>query len=287
MKEIKIGSTSLKVKDYYCSRNQGGNYLSKADDKLWLYVNLTSMCNLNCKFCVNPNNDRNEVIDLDKFKAILTTIKDNISGVSFTGGEPTLFMDLLDKAVAITRCIVGDDVSIYIVTNGTNLSGLLKMESLKYLYDIHISLHSADDNLFDMSLSDFVHALDDNNVVLNCILKDDGVNSVEEIIKYLEFATKNNVTNVSFINLIKANNYCRNNYIDSSKLKLSDERIKVITERYDYNYCHCCNYIYEDGDKYVRFYIRFPSNAQCPYTRQMVYDSDNKLKAGFNGKVIE
>ena len=67
-------------------------------NKINYEIQLTSICNLNCKHCLMKNNLNNKnlkkFIDLEKVNDILSNNKENISSVHFSGGEPLLHNNL-------------------------------------------------------------------------------------------------------------------------------------------------------------------------------------------------
>ena len=126
--------------------------------------------------------------------------------------------------------------------------------------------------------------------VMNCVLQQRGVHDLESVRAYLEMAAWIGAANVSLIGMFKANNYCRINYISPANLDLSgDPRFTVWNHFHDYDYCQCLSGDYRAQSGYIRFYYRCPGKTAGPdVCRQLVYGSDNVLRAGFgNAEVIE
>lgn len=209
---ITIGDTTLQVKGYHCAAGIEEIYIPKEKKGLWLYINITNMCNGSCKFCVNTR-DRalayDSRIDLGRLEYVLKSISDYVTGVSITGGEPMLNPDLVDK-VAQLKAMYIPDVPLDLATNGTNLNRLGRLDSLSLFEGIHISRHSVNDSI-NMKLMgfkapswrdihDFIATLNDPaQVVMNCVLQSDGVSCPEYVTSYLEAAARAGVRNVSFI----------------------------------------------------------------------------------------
>ncbi len=108
------------------------------------YIQLTRICNQNCLFCSNPENQN--IISLDDAKSQLLELKNkNYDGVILTGGEPTLHKRLKD----IIALSVKLGIIPRIITNGqvTSKSGYLKSLQDAGLDHIHISIHSMRDNV--------------------------------------------------------------------------------------------------------------------------------------------
>ena len=299
MKSIKIAGQSFLIKDYYCAQD-GDEYLAKTDGKLWLYVNLTDLCPCSCPFCVNPCKKSGEnPFKLSCFQDALDRIRDYICGVSFTGGEPMLHPQLLDKVIEVTHDTLGSEVEIDMVTSGLNFEKVLSLKTNHYLYSIHISRHRTDDGqnrqlmgIRTPSLKELEAILkemqDPGKVVFNCILHKDGIHSVDGMAEYLEMAAQTGVRNTSFISLIPANDYCREQFVHPASLHPEkDERFRIWNRFHDHDFCSCSSGDYKAASGWVRFYYRAPGRAAVPYARQLVYTADNRLLAGFGGPSID
>ena len=298
MKTIQIGGESLFIKDYYCAQD-GQSYVPKTDGKLWLYVNLTDMCPCSCPFCVNPGKKvGGNTISAAAFEKTLRMVRDYVCGVSFTGGEPLLFPDLLDEVIQITYDIMGPEVEIDLATSGIIPERLLSLKAQNHLYSIHLSRHRVDDaenrqlmGALTPSRQELKNLLKEiqepGKVVLNCILQKDGVHSLDGIADYLEMASQTGVQNVSFIGLIPANEYCREQFANPACLyPEEDERFRIWNRFHDHDCCSCSSGDYLSALGWVRFYYRVPGQSSGPYVRQLVYSANNELLAGFGGRTI-
>ncbi len=297
MKSIIIGDQQIEIKDYYCSLD--GEYLNRNDGRLWLYVNLTDMCNGSCPFCINPCvKGGTNTLEISSFKRVLHMIKDNIYGVSITGGEPMLFPNLVNEVLNIVQDICGYHVEKDIVTNGTRFSDIIDCLDLEKLDSVHLSRHLIKDNDnnklfgFDTASAEEIKEVisrmkDPAQVVLNCILVAGGIDSAQRIAHYLEFASKLGVRNVSFIGLSRHNVFCQENYIDPKLLEISkDIKIHIWNNYCDHVFCSCSSGSYDAESGSIRFYFRRVGSTKAPYVRQLVYTADNRLLAGFSGKEI-
>lgn len=107
-------------------------------NKINYEIQLTSVCNLNCKHCLMKYNINNEnlkkYIDLEKVKSILNRNKENISYVHFSGGEPLLH-DNLELLLEILKEFNSID---FIITSNLmyNIDDLKKeiIKNVKYFY---------------------------------------------------------------------------------------------------------------------------------------------------------
>ena len=297
MRSIVIGNQELKIKDYHCA--QDDNYLEKPDGKLWLYVNLTDICNGKCQFCINPSvKDGKNKIDPSSYREMLTKIKEYIYGVSLTGGEPMLFPDLANEIIGITHEICGSQVEKDMVTNGTGFAGILDSLDIDHLDSVHLSRHMITDREndavfgFSTATSDEIKSViakmdDPAQIVFNCVLMAGGVDTTQRISHYLEFASGLGVRNVSFIGLSRHNEFCEDNYIDPRQLDMKhDARFHIWNEYHDHEYCSCSSGSYDAGNGSIRFYYRRMGEKKAPYARQLVYTADGRFLAGFSGKEI-
>ena len=145
MKELKIGNRKLKVKDYYCAASDG-EYITRNDNKLWLYINITDICNAKCPFCVNPSRKYgNNPFSIELLKHTLTNVSPFVCGVSITGGEPMLYPEFVDEAALAVTDIMGTNIELDLVTNGTALSKVLELKMLDRFESVHISRHKTND----------------------------------------------------------------------------------------------------------------------------------------------
>ena len=297
MKNLIIGDTQLKIKDYYCANERVG-VIHNPNPKLWLYINLTNVCSAKCPFCVNPQRNKPERFNLTNFKDILSYVLPNISGISITGGEPTMNIGLLEELTDIIDDATSSDLELDLVTNGAFLDKLIKMPNVDKFTTIHISRHMVDDeanqNVFGINvptkkeIAECLSKLDDPGaVVLNCVLRKDGVNDINMVKEYLEMAARIGITNTSFIGMFPANSYCESNYVFPGNINFKgDSKFRIMNSQHDYDYCHCISGDYLSEYGYTRFYCRWPGKKCESYCRQLVYDSDNRLLDGFFGNVI-
>ena len=297
MKSIKIGNQELLIKDYYCS--DGTGYYPRDDGKLWLYANLTDVCNGYCPFCINPGKKTgNSPFDLLQFKKMLERVKEHVYGISLTGGEPMLVPGLIDEVAEAVMESLGWDVELDMVTNGFDLERIADLRYLENFCSIHVSKHmlSDEDNdrLFGFhtvswdGLKRLINSLKDPGaIVLNCVIMKDGIDTLEKAEEYLERASYAGVQNVSFIGMSICNQFCESHYVDPKSLKLGKSKPFYIWSQYnDHDFCSCQSGSYQAEARNIRYYIRSMGKGRASYTRQLVYTADNKLLAGFGGKEI-
>ncbi len=297
MKSITIGDQEFRIKDYYCSPD--GEYCPKRDGKLWLYVQLTDVCPAACPFCVNPGRRTGETpFDLFAFEETLRRIREHVCGVSFTGGEPMLTPELLDRAILVTREVMGPEVEIDMVTNGIGLELLPGLVSVDCLDSVHLSRHRLQDPENEQlmgirtpgkdSIARVISQIKDPGLlVFNCLLSKDGVHSAGTMAEYLEMAADVGVRNTSFIGMMPVNEYCAQQQVQISDAELEkDPRFQLLDRFYDHEYCSCRSGFYQAKRRYVRFYFRSAGEKKAPYARQLVYTHDNRLLKGFGGEEV-
>ena len=295
MPKIRIGDQTFEIKDYYCAQDE--HYYPRTDGRLWLYVELTDVCPAACPFCVNPGRKAGTTaFDIRCYETVLRKIRPLIYGVSFTGGEPVLTPELLDKAIFITSEVLGHEVEIDMVTSGIGLEKIPELRSVDRLDSIHISRHRIDDaensRLMGIrapaldSIRQMISCLHDpGQAVFNCLLSRNGIHSAETIAAYLEMAAEAGVLNSSFIAMMPANEYCIQERVETCTLDFSrDPRFHIWNRFHDYDYCSCCSGDYHARAGYVRFYCRSAGTRTAPYARQIIYTNDNRLRKGFGGE---
>lgn len=298
MKELQIGKRNLKVKDYYCAA-EDGKYIVREDNKLWLYINITDTCNANCPFCVNPPRVGGpSKFSVDMFRKTLLNISSFVYGISITGGEPMLYPELVDEVAAVVTEIMGTNVELDLVTNGTSWEKIPELKMLDVFESIHVSRHKTGDaeNAALMGvktptiseLKTLVSQLEDPaKIVLNCVMQKGGVSNCADMAEYLEMAAWAGVKNTSFIGFFLANQFCKDNYVSPASIDLScDPRFRVWNKFFDYDFCSCSSGDYFSENGWVRFYYRCPGTKKADYCRQLVYTADNKILDGFGGKEL-
>jgi len=108
-----------------------------------IYIEITNVCNLNCKFCA-PHNRENKELSISEFRNIIAKIKKYTDLVYFhVKGEPLLHSSL----DALLRICEENGLMVNLTTNGLLLekwNDVLKKS--KSLRQINISLHAAEQN---------------------------------------------------------------------------------------------------------------------------------------------
>lgn len=285
----------IQFKDRTCQTINGNSY--KLDNnQIALYIVLTRKCTAHCRFCEFTNKESN--IDTKQFKEVLKKLCKitDITTVHFTGGEPTLEIEKLKQ---LCKIIKAEDrlITTSVNTNGTNLS---KLENIEELDNIALSRHAIDDkenqSIFQSeqvpSAEDIKKFRDKSKLHLSCNLIKNHIDNPEKIINYLEFASTTGVNDIGIVSLMKINKYCKERYVDFSKIELPATE-RLINNRCYKNIdnkgeicCKCENYLYlSQNNNMISLYHRY-AIKNTEIEDYLVYEND-KLKQGFNGPEID
>ena len=175
-----------------------------------IYVEITNICNLNCKFCP-VDNRKKEYIAAEDFEYVLSQIKDYTDLIALhVKGEPLVHPDL-EKLLLLCEKY---DIKVNITTNGTRINELRELlAKSKAVRQINVSIHSINENEFfleddrDNYLEDVLEAsnyiLNNSNIIISYRLWN--LNSLEE-----------NEANYKILNYL-SNKYNRPDLIDEAK----------------------------------------------------------------------
>lgn len=210
----------------------GKDYLVYGNVNLSVFV--SDYCNASCNFCVAQLRYFHDGVDyvkqaitdekeyFDKLKIMLDTVKPLNPSVSLTGGEPTLdpklptMLDVLDSYDVRKRTITTNGSGLLKKVSGSSDTIMDKLISYKLQY-LNISrahyneeinnniMNLKNPSLSDAELEEIIHISNENSIRprLSCILIKDGVNSVKEMIRYMDWAESVGVDNVVFRQLMK------------------------------------------------------------------------------------
>ena len=140
---IKDKEQIFMVNDFFASCS-----LPKAGISIYICINLTSMCNMKCKYCFNPSK-KNESA---KFTDIIVFIENIVSKhpestkffIDLSGsGEPLLEMDKIIKIAKYSKELqnrIGKEVLVQFICNGTllNAQNVKKLQENDVLFGISL-----------------------------------------------------------------------------------------------------------------------------------------------------
>jgi molybdenum cofactor biosynthesis enzyme MoaA len=264
------------------------------EPQVTVYVRLTNNCNLQCPFCTFCADGRDR-FDVPKFAKAMHELRDvvRISKVSFTGGEPTVKVDLLNALLWGVREL---DPTIFTVvsTNGFDVSGL----DLSLVDSVAMSRHhyakAKSDEMFGLGsryrgedLDAQVEHVPKEKLHLTCNLARGYVDSPGEVRHYLDHYSRMGVTDFGFVNLMPVNKWAEEHRLgDEEAMQLLDkvpgtQRVEAWSRGQD---CLCNNYETRIGDRTVYSYCRQTLNpSACESV--LVFDVD-KMKMGFSGPTL-
>lgn len=289
--QVKIFDKTITLRDYYC---QLDNYLPSPIEYPYInmYVLLTNKCNAKCKFCCNQNT-KDVPFHMEKFQYVIQELSKhlNIRKVSFTGGEPTLHTETLGKCLHFIK-ETNPDIFTVINTNGTNIQEFIPLHN--NINSIALSRHhyldDVNQKIFNnpfVPTTEILKGFPHKEILhFSCNLMKSYIGNKEEVVRYLEEASKIGCTDIGFVSLMNVNDFCKDEFIDFKDLNFEQFEDVFITKNWNNeNKCRCRNYVYvaknaEVVRVYARYYISSDYNGS-----NFVFDGEN-LRLGFNGEII-
>jgi molybdenum cofactor biosynthesis enzyme MoaA len=189
-----------------------------------MYISLTKGCNAHCKFCVFTGEEIQ--FDFEKFKLsigeILRAVP--INKLSFTGGEPTLQLDMMIKCLEYVKSVSKYTFTV-VNTNGVKLK---QLEGIHTLDNIALSRHDILDrdnqDIFGTktvpTLDDIESFKDKQKLHLSCNIIRGHIDSQERIFKYLDTMSNVGAQDFGFVSLMPINKYATENGIDFDKIPM-------------------------------------------------------------------
>lgn len=287
---ISLFNKKINTKDYHCSVN---NNEPEQVEKPYtnIYVRMTNNCNANCSFCSFNSHSCTKKFDYKKFVSCINEIQKNvyINKVSFTGGEPTLNIKLLNKCISFIKSKT--NAFIVVNTNGFNIKELVKNSDID---SISLSRHHYNDDknnsLFNskqiISNNDLNELENKNKLHLSCNIIKNNIDTNIECYNYINYYCNIGIKDFGFVSLMKNNKFSINNHLDFDNIKLEEMQCSIINKQYNNsNSCKCKNMLVTTSNgNMCTVYFRYYINSSCNNT-VLVYDIDT-LKEGFNGQQI-
>lgn len=297
-RQVEILGNPVTVKNYVCARD-GGEYTQKPDPvRLQLSILPTRLCNARCPFCIAAPTTDPTRLDPAVLPPLLEALKaeNRVRGVTVTGGEPCLDMDLLDRIIRMCFDILGPDLQVTLDTNGSGLHELRRLRDLYRIDAIHISRHhwddAANDRIFGRKMPTAVELkriLGDiacrDLFVLNCILLKGYVETPEDARRYMDFAIETGAGKTAFITASPVNAWtAEHRILFEDVLEDSDPSMLFTREFRDFDICRCRDGVYVSPQgKLMEFYGRQTLSNAGNYCRGLVIEPDGSLRTGFGG----
>lgn len=295
--KIKIYNEEITPRTHYCQLDDCPASCVE-EPYINLYVKFSG-CNAKCPFCIEDCKKKS--FDIDKLGEVVKHIssKLKIRKVSFTGGEPTLNIKLLEKAFTVVKSNA-DDVFTVINTNGYDFEGIFNSDILNQVNSVSLSRHHYFDQynrqlfgsiipspilahilLMNKEIADKVH--------FSCNLIKGYIDSAEQIKMYLDMANSMGVHDVGFVSLMPLNEYCIEHAVAFPDVSVIPNLMKMKEWHYN-DCCECANYLYlpsvaDFKDGVVKVYHRNPKSPMN-FENMLMFDGKN-LKVGFNGKILK
>lgn len=157
------------------------------------YIQLVRICNQKCRFCSNPETDYELTIEQAR-EQIDDFVKRGYDGIILTGGEPTLYPNLVD----VVRYANDKGIHVRMITNGQKTAERSFTSALHDagLGHVHISVHTHDQKLqafltgAEDSLPNIKKSLDlfaelGINVDVNITMEAFNCGHLDEVVKWL------------------------------------------------------------------------------------------------------
>jgi molybdenum cofactor biosynthesis enzyme MoaA len=217
-----------------------------------------------------------------------------INKVSFTGGEPTLKINELNRLLKEVKT-VNPDVFTIVNTNGF----AFKEINPEFIDSIALSRHHfleynnkfifGTDNI--ATINDIESYAHKEKLHLSCNLIKGQIDSTEKCQTYINVFGDLGVTDIGFVSLMEVNDHAKEHFIDFDSIKLENMKDTIKNQHWtkkcgDKPMCKCANYLTSVANgNIVKSYARYYADrTECK--GMLVYEVDGRLTAGFNGKVI-
>lgn len=238
--KVVANDKTYELTPFLCRKNKGFAF----------HINVTNICNCKCQYCCNDKTDPGK-LNLTDLEKIIESSKEDIERFSINGGEPLLVPDELE---ALLKLLEKYKKPIKIGTNGYHIEERIDLLNSYPVRDIQFSCHHYDskknkeifkaDTISFAKLKDVVDKLKPS-IIINCLLIRGYIDNEKEVVNFLEECSKVGIRSVSFIGMMKINEFCENNYVDYKEItkKLPIDFLKTM-ERTDGKRCHCESFAY-------------------------------------------
>jgi len=258
-----------------------------------IFVKISDKCQAKCKFCIYHDTDPSFKFNFTKFKQTIKKLMEKniyIHRVSFTGGEPTLNTDLLNKCIHFVKS-KSSYTFVSVNTNGLNAHDVEDADSLSLSKH-----HYLEKKIFEIFGCKTINSTnikrlqkDKGNVHLSCNIIKGYIDTKQKILNYLEYASSLGVYDVGFVGIMNVNEYATKHLIDFGGINIESS---ILIRNKDWhvkgNICKCSNYLYmpKEGTKVVHIYYRHRCKHNIDMKSNIVFDGED-LRHNFNGPIIK
>lgn len=186
----------------------------------WLEVNLIEQCNAHCSWCIER--DGYHPTEKAEWWVIATkALKHGAQNIILLGGEPTLYKNI-KPLISILKAAKRD---VWLTTNGSLLTAEYVKCTIAEVTGINISIHhyNLEKNqgitgiaIDKINLMESIATLQSTraSIRMNCNCINGEIDSIDEIIKYIEFAKMLGANKVRFAELKQDDN----KFVDLAKI---------------------------------------------------------------------
>lgn len=170
-----------------------------------IYIEVTSNCNLNCKYCYNNSGEKKHEIELNLLSQVFDSCnKMGINSIAISGGEPYLHKDI-EKIIELLKEKKFNNVVL--ITNGMSSRIFENIDILDYLDFLQISLDSVlpdfndqyrnygNCNIVKSNIKKLCDLGYNNKIVINCVIHQKNYYDINNLVLY---AIKNKLKAVNF-----------------------------------------------------------------------------------------
>lgn len=170
-----------------------------------LNIKLLNSCNGKCSFCIAAGTPYRKSSKAEEFIKIANSMKE-FSKVDVLGGEPTLYIDLVE----VLKGIRPYKKEIGIISNGSNLKVI--KECLPYLDTVTLSIHSFDYSKNSTGIIIQENELKELNknkgrveIIATVVITKETVSNLKEIKQYAKKAKKLGFSAIKLMELVTSN----------------------------------------------------------------------------------
>jgi molybdenum cofactor biosynthesis enzyme MoaA len=292
--KLKLFNKEIELNDHHCNFNDESAKKINVP-YINLYVRITDSCQARCKFC-EFHEENYMTFDLYKFLYTFAKLNNQvkINKVSFTGGEPTMKIDTLNRCLREVKEL-NPEVFTIVNTNGFALDKI----NGEYVDSIALSRHSVNDAINQeifgttaVPCAEFLKSYKyKDKLHLSCNLIRGYTDNNGRCRHYIETFGNMGITDIGFVSLMGINKYAEDKFLDFADVKLETMHNTVSAAHWQKQCggkptCKCANYLtYTETGVIVKSYARYYADrSECK--GMLVYERNGQLKAGFNGVVI-
>lgn len=268
-----------------------------------LNIIITDTCPANCFFCIEHqslsiNDDKEGISDSNIYikglEDILKELNPNDFEITITGGEPLISKNLIPTMELCHRygfrCRTFSTTGYHLMEKPEILKSMIDNG---FIHNINISRMSIRDLLnaiiFDKNVNSWneirclvdFFKLHNAEMRLSCNLMKNSVNSMSEILEFVDYTNKNHVDSVLFRELVNNNT---SEYISEHQVHIKDI---IDTSAFTYIETLHSNYYNVDVYKWKDYIVKhYTETAIKPSAVSTMSYKNGILRIGFTGKMI-